>query len=155
MSLWTSTRLGQKATTVTTTIVVITGKCSLCGSYHPFMTKKAEGPNPVKAQGNELDLILIGNKKPSYSNRCTHPIRYEFECTQNPDSKHALAISEKIINSSLSGKTDFVKILYTNFVSLIASIPRVHILAPFSVKCPQREMRGSNSPPPVATLEWS
>ena len=106
------------------------------------MTKKAEGPNPVKAQGNELDLILIGNKKPSYSNRCTHPIRYEFECTQNPDSKHALAISEKIINSFLYGKTDAVKILYTNSMSLVASTPSVSTIMSFSASEISTEIEG-------------
>merc|ERR1712194_448175 len=61
-----------------------------------------------------------------------YPIRKEFECSQNPDSKQALAISEEIINSFLSGETDAVELLYTKFVSLIASAPSVRTLVPFS-----------------------
>merc|ERR1712194_689555 len=38
----------------------------------------------------------------------------------------------EIINSFLSGETDAVELLYTKFVSLIASAPSVRTLVPFS-----------------------
>jgi len=115
------------------TLVVITGDRGLCGGYNSFMIKKAEARiKELKAQGIEADLILIGKKGSSYFNRRGYPIRKEFECSQNPDSKQALAISEEIINSFLSGETDAVELLYTKFVSLIASTPSVRTLVPFS-----------------------
>merc|ERR1712228_1096215 len=55
-----------------------------------------------------------------------------YDCTQNPDSKQALGISEEIINSFLAGETDAVELLYTKFVSLISSTPSVRTLVPFS-----------------------
>merc|ERR1712154_338949 len=55
-----------------------------------------------------------------------------YDCGQNPDSTQAPAISEEIINSFLSGETDAVELLYTKFVSLIASTPSVRTLVPFS-----------------------
>merc|ERR1712051_1123846 len=60
------------------------------------------------------------------------PVRKVYDCTQNPDSTQALSISEEIINSFLSGETDAVELLYTKFVSLIASSPSVRTLVPFS-----------------------
>merc|ERR1712087_861276 len=66
-----------------------------------------------------------------FANR-SYPIRKEFDCGQDPDSKQALAISEEIINSFLSGETDAVELLYTKFVSLITSTPSVRTLVPFS-----------------------
>jgi len=115
------------------TIVVITGDRGLCGGYNSFMIKKAEARIlELEAQGIKSDLILIGNKGRAYFNRRPYPIRKEFECSQNPDSKQALAISEEIINSFLSGETDAVELLYTKFVSLIASAPSVRTLVPFS-----------------------
>merc|ERR1712071_248931 len=97
------------------------------------MIKKAEARIlELEAQGIKSDLILIGNKGRAYFNRRPYPIRKEFECSQNPDSKQALAISEEIINSFLSGETDAVELLYTKFVSLIASSPSVRTLVPFS-----------------------
>jgi F-type H+-transporting ATPase subunit gamma len=77
-------------------------------------------------------MILIGKKGSTYFKRREYPIRKVFECGQNPNSKQALEISEEIINSFLSGETDAVELLYTKFVSLIASTPSVRTLVPFS-----------------------
>merc|ERR1711937_1082212 len=46
--------------------------------------------------------------------------------------KQALAISEELLNTFLSGETDAIELLYTKFVSLIASTPSVRTLVPFS-----------------------
>lgn len=97
------------------------------------MIKKAEARfNELKAQGIDCDMILVGKKGSSYFQRREFPIRKIFETGQNPDSKQALAISEEIINTFLSGETDAVELLYTKFVSLIASSPSVRTLVPFS-----------------------
>ncbi|EJK68017.1 hypothetical protein THAOC_10857 [Thalassiosira oceanica] len=115
------------------TLVVITGDRGLCGGYNSFMIKKAEARfNELKAQGIEADMILIGKKGASYFQRREFPIRAIYDCTQNPDSKQALGISEEIINSFLAGETDAVELLYTKFVSLISSTPSVRTLVPFS-----------------------
>merc|ERR1712051_837027 len=97
------------------------------------MGKKAEARvKELQAQGIESDLILIGKKGASYFSRREYPIRKIYDCGQNPDSKQALSISEEIINSFLSGETDAVELLYTKFVSLIASTPSIRTLVPFS-----------------------
>jgi F-type H+-transporting ATPase subunit gamma len=115
------------------TLVVITGDRGLCGGYNSFMIKKAEARfAELKAQGIDCDMILIGKKGESYFKRRDYPIRKFYETGQNPDSKQALAISEEIINTFLSGETDAVELLYTKFVSLIASTPSVRTLVPFS-----------------------
>jgi len=115
------------------TLVVITGDRGLCGGYNTFMIKKAEARfKELKDAGIECDLLLIGKKGISYFTRRNYPIRKTFECGQNPTSKEALAISEEILNTYLSGETDTIELLYTKFVSLIASTPAVRTLVPFS-----------------------
>jgi F-type H+-transporting ATPase subunit gamma len=115
------------------TLTVITGDRGLCGGYNSFMIKKAEARfKELTAQGIECDMILIGKKGSSYFERREYPIRKIYDCGQNPDSKQALAISEEIINTFLSGETDAVELMYTKFVSLIASTPSVRTLVPFS-----------------------
>lgn len=115
------------------TLVVITGDRGLCGGYNSFMIKKAEARvKELKAQGIDSDMILIGKKGAKYFQRREYPIRKIYDCGQNPDSKQALAISEEIINTFLSGETDAVELMYTKFVSLIASTPSVRTLVPFS-----------------------
>jgi len=115
------------------TICCITGDRGLCGGYNSFMIKKAEARfNELKKAGVEVDMVLVGKKGISYFQNRNYPIRKTFECTQNPDSKQALAISEELLNTYLAGETDAVELLYTKFVSLIASTPAVRTLVPFS-----------------------
>lgn len=115
------------------TICCITGDRGLCGGYNSFMIKKAEARfAELKNAGVEVDMVLVGKKGISYFQNRNYPIRKTFECTQNPDSKQALAISEELLNTYLAGETDAVELLYTKFVSLIASTPAVRTLVPFS-----------------------
>lgn len=115
------------------TLVCITGDRGLCGGYNSFMIKKTEArAEELKAQGIDVDLVLIGKKGITYFSRRAYPIRKKFECGQNPTSKEALAISEELLNTYLSGESDAIELLYTKFVSLIASAPAVRTLVPFS-----------------------
>merc|ERR1712127_521442 len=82
--------------------------------------------------GIECDFIVVGKKGITYFERRKYPIRKSFECGQKPTTKEALAISEEILNTYLSGETDTVELMYTKFVSLIVSAPSVRTLVPFS-----------------------
>jgi len=115
------------------TLLVITGDRGLCGAYNSFMIKKAEKRfADLKEQGIECDMVLVGKKGISYFERRGYPIRKTFECGQNPDAKQALAISDEILNTFVAGETDAVELMYTRFVSLIASTPSSRTLVPFS-----------------------
>lgn len=114
------------------TLVVITGDRGLCGGYNSFMIRKAEARfAELKEQGIETDMILIGKKGITYFERRGYPIRKTLETGQNPDSKQALEVSEEILNTYLSGEADAIELLYTKFVSLIASTPSIRTLIPF------------------------
>lgn len=115
------------------TLTVITGDRGLCGGYNSFMIKKAEARyNELKSQGIDVDMVLIGKKGVTYFQRRNYPIRKSFDCGQNPDAKQALEISEELLNTFLSGESDAIELLYTKFVSLIASTPASRTLVPFS-----------------------
>ena len=115
------------------TLACITGDRGLCGGYNSFMIKKTEKRfAELKAQGIDVDLVLIGKKGITYFERRKYPIRKTFETGQNPDAKQALAISEELMNTFLSGESDAIELLYTKFVSLIASEPSVRTLVPFA-----------------------
>jgi F-type H+-transporting ATPase subunit gamma len=115
------------------TLVVITGDRGLCGGYNTFMIKKAEKrTKELMASGVEVELVLIGKKGVKYFNKRTYPIRARFDTGQNPTAKQALEISEELLSTFLSGETDAIELLYTRFVSLIASQPSVRTLVPFS-----------------------
>jgi len=115
------------------TLVCITGDRGLCGGYNSFMIKKTEARAiELINAGIEVDLVLVGKKGCTYFGRRDYKIRATFETGQNPTSKEALAISEELLNTYLSGETDTIELLYTKFVSLIASQPSVRTLVPFS-----------------------
>jgi F-type H+-transporting ATPase subunit gamma len=115
------------------TLLVITGDRGLCGGYNSFMIKKAEARfNELKKNGVEADLILVGKKGIAYFERRGFPIRKKYETGQNPTAKQALAIAEEVSSTFLSGESDAVELLYTKFVSLIASSPSIRTLVPFS-----------------------
>jgi len=115
------------------TLVCITGDRGLCGGYNSFMIKKTEARyNELKSQGIDVDMVLIGKKGCTYFERRGFPIRKTFDCGQNPNSSEALKISEELLNTYLSGESDAIELLYTKFVSLIASTPSVRTLVPFS-----------------------
>jgi F-type H+-transporting ATPase subunit gamma len=115
------------------TICCITGDRGLCGGYNSFMIKKAEARyKELVASGVEVDMVLVGKKGIKYFKRRKYPIRKTFETGQNPTSKQALSISEELLNTFLFGESDAVELLYTKFVSLIASEPSVRTLVPFS-----------------------
>jgi len=115
------------------TLVVITGDRGLCGGYNSFMIKKAEARyKELKSNGVDVDMILVGKKGIKYFTRRNYPIRKMFDCGQNPNAKQGLAIAEEILNTYLAGETDTVELLYTKFVSLIASTPSTRTLVPFS-----------------------
>lgn len=97
------------------------------------MIKKAEQRfAELKKNGVEADMVLIGKKGSSYFSRRDYPIRKIYETGQNPDSKQALAISEELLTTYLSGESDAIELLYTKFVSLIVSDQAVRTLIPFS-----------------------
>ena len=115
------------------TICCITGDRGLCGAYNSFMIKKAEARfKELQAAGIEADMVLVGKKGIKYFKRRNYPIRKVFECGQNPTSKQALSISEELLNTFLAGESDAIELMYTKFVSLIASEPSVRTLVPFS-----------------------
>jgi len=115
------------------TLCVITGDRGLCGGYNSFMIRKSEARyKELLAQGIEVDFVLVGKKGETYFRRRDYPIRKYFACGQNPDSKEALAISEELLNTFLSGESDTIELFYTKFLSLIASTPSVRTLVPFA-----------------------
>jgi len=115
------------------TLLVITGDRGLCGGYNSFMIKKSEARyKELTNAGIAVDMILVGKKGAGYFQRRDFPIRKIYDCGQNPTSSEALLISEEVLNTYLGGETDAVELMYTKFVSLIASAPAVRTLVPFS-----------------------
>merc|ERR1719420_1855773 len=112
-------------------LVVITGDRGLCGAYNSAAIKMAETRiAELKAQGVNVELILIGNKGSTYFKRRENPIRKAMMCGQSPTAKQSSSIATELLSSFYSGEVDRVELIYTQFQSMISSIPTVRTLIP-------------------------
>jgi len=112
-------------------LVVVTGDRGLCGGYNTYIIKKTESRlRELTAAGVDVELVTIGNKGNTYFKRRDTPIRRAFACGQAPTAKEASDISEQLLAEFISEDVDRVELIYTRFVSLIASEASVRTLLP-------------------------
>jgi F-type H+-transporting ATPase subunit gamma len=114
-------------------VVVITGDRGLCGSYNSYAIKRAEERiKTLEGTGAKVTMVCIGKKGGTYFSRRERDITRKFLCVQNPTAEDASAISDVLLAEYLSGEVDRVELVYTRFVSLIASNASVRTLLPLS-----------------------
>ncbi|KAG1678371.1 hypothetical protein FOA52_015137 [Chlamydomonas sp. UWO 241] len=127
-------------------LLVVTGDRGLCGGYNNFAIKQAERRHAdLKAIGVDAKIIAIGRKGQQYfRRRPKFTVLREFTLGRTPTTLDAQAISDEIIASFITGECDKVELIFTKFVSLIASTPRVQTLIPLTM---EGELRtdGNNS----------
>jgi len=112
-------------------LVVITGDRGLCGSYNAAAIKKTEARiEELKEQGVDVELILVGNKGGTYFNKRATPVRKMVPCGQAPTAEQATEIAQELLSSYYAGELDRIELLYTTFISMIASAPTVRTLIP-------------------------
>jgi F-type H+-transporting ATPase subunit gamma len=117
------------------TLVIMSGDRGLCGGYNSYGIKKAEQRiKELTAQGVGIELVTIGKKASQYFKRRDTAVIKTWDMGQAPNSAQANSISEFLLSSYLAGDTDSVEIIYTKFVSLIASTPSIRTMLPLSPK---------------------
>ena len=116
------------------TLLAVTGDRGLCGGYNANIIKRTEQRfAELKAQGYEVDLVLMGRKAITYfQNRASqYKIRATFTgLEQVPTAAEANQIANEVLAEFLSGSTDRVEIIYTKFINLVSSQPVVQTLLP-------------------------
>merc|ERR1712100_854159 len=86
----------------------------------------------LEAQGIEVEIVPVGTKVAGYFRRRGVEFPSEYNCPQVPTAEFAAAVSSEMLNKFLDGETDKVELIYTQFVSLIASAPKLKTLLPLS-----------------------
>jgi F-type H+-transporting ATPase subunit gamma len=116
------------------TLLAVTGDRGLCGGYNSSVIKKTEQRfAELKAQGLEVDLVLMGRKAITYfQNRASvYSVRATFTgLEQVPTASDANRIAKQVLADFLSASTDRVEIIYTKFINLVSSAPVVQTLLP-------------------------
>ena len=118
----------------TITLLSVTGDRGLCGGYNANIIKRTEQRfAELKAQGYEVDLVLMGRKAITYfQNRASqYKIRATFTgLEQVPTAAEANGIADEVLAQFLSGSTDRVEIIFTKFINLVSSKPVLQTLLP-------------------------
>ncbi len=118
----------------TITLLSVTGDRGLCGGYNANIIKRTEQRfAELKAQGYEVDLVLMGRKAITYfQNRASqYKIRATFTgLEQVPTADEANGIANEVLAEFLSGSTDRVEIIFTKFINLVSSKPVLQTLLP-------------------------
>lgn len=98
-----------------------------------FPVQTEERAKQLIAMGIAVEILPIGKKGITYfKRRPQYNMVKSFELGQNPSSKQAQGIADEIYADFVSGEVDKVEMVFTKFVSLIASKPIVQTLVPLS-----------------------
>ena len=115
------------------TLLAISGDRGLCGSYNTYIIKKTEArKKELEAQGIEVEIVPVGTKVEGYFRRRGEDFPAAYSCPQVPSADFASEVSREMLNKFLDGETDKVELIYTKFVSLIASSPSIRTILPLS-----------------------
>lgn len=113
-------------------LLVVSGDRGLCGSYNTNVIKRAvQRAEELKAEGVEYEFVLVGRKSNQYFKRRNEPIVASYtELNQIPTASEASDIAEELLSLFLSESVDRVELIYTRFISLVASKPVTQTLLP-------------------------
>jgi F-type H+-transporting ATPase subunit gamma len=115
-------------------LLVVTGDRGLCGGYNSSIIRKAElRAKELKAQGLDYRFVTVGRKATQYFQRRSQPIEATYTgLEQIPTAAEAGNIADELLSLFLSETVDRVELVYTKFVSLIASRPVIQTLLPLT-----------------------
>jgi F-type H+-transporting ATPase subunit gamma len=115
-------------------LLVVTGDRGLCGGYNSSIIRKAElRAKELKAQGLDYRFVTVGRKATQYFQRRNQPIDATYTgLEQIPTSVEAGKVADELLSLFLSETVDRVELVYTKFVSLIASRPVIQTLLPLT-----------------------
>ncbi|NJR67277.1 MAG: F0F1 ATP synthase subunit gamma [Synechococcales cyanobacterium CRU_2_2] len=116
----------------TVALLVVSGDRGLCGAYNTNVIRRAENrAKELTEAGVKYRFVLVGRKAVQYFKRRDQPIEAQFiGLEQVPTADEAAKVADTLLSIFLSEEVDRVELVYTKFVSLVASRPVVQTLLP-------------------------
>jgi F-type H+-transporting ATPase subunit gamma len=116
----------------TVCLLVISGDRGLCGGYNASVIRRAENrAKELSDAGLSYKMVIIGRKAIQYFQRRDYPIEQTFAgLDQVPNATEAGKVADVVLSLFLAQSVDRVEMIYTKFVSLVASRPVVQTLLP-------------------------
>ncbi|WP_287130202.1 F0F1 ATP synthase subunit gamma [Candidatus Cyanaurora vandensis] len=116
-------------------VLVLSSDRGLCGGYNANVLRRAVGElRRLKEEGKEVLVFPVGTKAVNLFKRSNFPVGTSYnQLPQVPRAQEAVMIAERLLSAFLAEEVDSVLMVYTRFVSLIASKPTVQTLLPFDL----------------------
>jgi F-type H+-transporting ATPase subunit gamma len=116
----------------TVCLLVISGDRGLCGAYNGSIIRRAENrAKELAAAGVGYSMVIVGRKAIQYFQRRDYPIEATFAgLDQVPNAAEAGKVADSVLSLFVAESVDRVELIYTKFVSLVASRPVVQTLLP-------------------------
>lgn len=113
-------------------LLIVSGDRGLCGGYNANIIKRAElRIKELQADGKQVRLVIVGRKANQYFQRRNYTIDTSYiGLEQVPTAAEAGKVSDQLLTWFLSDTVDRVELIFTKFVSLIASKPVIQTLLP-------------------------
>jgi len=119
-------------------LLIVSSDRGLCGGYNTNIIRRAENrAKELKAQGVEYTYVVVGKKAKQYFSNETRnePIEKSFVgLEQIPTAPEAAEIGDELLSLFLAEEVDKVELIYSKFVSLIASKPVIQTLLPLTTQ---------------------
>ncbi|MGH7827602.1 MAG: ATP synthase F1 subunit gamma [Candidatus Binatia bacterium] len=115
-------------------LVLLTSDRGLCGGYNANLIRAAEAFIRRQDGGKDIRLTLVGRKGADHFRRRRAEISDRYvNILATPAEELAVEIAEKLISGFVSGETDAVHILYSQFRSALSQVPTLEQLLPVSL----------------------
>ncbi len=116
-------------------LVVITSDRGLCGAFNSNINKFTE--NYLKSNANKyekIDVLFIGRRGYDYfARRNAKPVDYITKRDKDISYELAAKISTRVLNDSVDGNYDEVRMVYNEFKSAISQVVVCETLLPINV----------------------
>jgi F-type H+-transporting ATPase subunit gamma len=125
-----------------TGILLVTADRGLAGGFNANVLRRvAILMREKRATGAEVSVVAVGKKGREWLLRYDPVVRAEFTgLPDNPSTYDIAPIVRVLVDDFLSGYTDEVVMVYTDFVNTIRQVPTVHKLLPVEPADPSASM---------------
>lgn len=113
-----------------TAYVIVSADRGLAGGYNANIIKTAEADILGKSK-SDVEIISYGSKARDYFSKRDYNAEFCITgMTENPEYSDAKRVGDSLISRYISGEIDEVKLIYTQFNSVISQEPKVLTLLP-------------------------
>ena len=142
----------QQTEVKNTLYIVVGSDRGLCGPYNINVARAARAS--MTKQKTETTMIAVGGKMQEAFRRNGPKIVKVFTgVSENPFFSDAAEIGKLAMEKFKAGEVQRVKLVYTQFISMLQQKTHVRQLLPLVVPAQNQEEGGNQQPPPVMYME--